>query len=93
MSDLEHDSGNGHLFIIIDAKRFFGDGDADMENYIGKIKSCGDEDKVLMPGEQGYARTRAHSSHVELSAKQIREIDDSAALLGLKERLMIDEEE
>lgn len=89
LSKMDADSGNGHLFILLDARRFL-DGDglkAEMEAFCGRVKQCGPEGAVFMPGEKEYRFREEHPDWVELSDKQVGEVNEAAAAVSAGARL------
>ena len=91
LSDIYNDSGNGHLFLLIDVKKFI---DKDLlhsivKEYINTVKSCGDDGRVFMPGELGDKKTEEHGNWIELSEAQIKEINETALSCGCSVKLEV----
>lgn len=89
LSDTGDESRNGHFFVVIDPHRFI-----DKETYdlrirkmCESIKECGDERTVLIPGERGNNRLKSFEDCIELSEKQIEEINVLANEMSIEERL------
>ena len=56
-------------------------------NYLTKkVKECGQENEVFLPGEHSYSMF--NSNTVDVSEKQINEINDLAKSLGVKEKCL-----
>lgn len=91
LSNMDHDSGNGHLFVLINAEKFLTLNE--LEEAVGnleeKIKQCGEDGKVFLPGELGNLKMQAHENYIELSSKQIEEINNIAASCGAILRLEV----
>ena len=89
LSNMEEDSNNGHLFVLIDVKRFM-DGDELNErvnHFYEAVRACGEEGTVMLPGEPGYRKMAEQTDAVTISAKQFEEVNDVAASVGVKARL------
>ena len=89
LSDMEHNSGNGHLFILIDIGKFLerdAIGDR-VSSFKQVVKSCGNEGDVFLPGELGNLRMESHQNYIELSDKQVEEINNTALSSGVSARL------
>lgn len=89
LSKMDSASRNGHLFILIDVSRFLSDDELDerMDAFYQAVKSCGAEGNVLLPGERGYRRMAEQKTTVEISQKQLHEINETAERVGIQERL------
>ncbi len=94
LSELEEDSGNGHMFLLIDVDRFMSPQERSerLRAFRAAVKACGAEGAVLLPGERGYRRTVEQGRTVELSRKQIDEINASAECVGAVSRLETEDE-
>ncbi len=92
LSKLDEDSGNGHLFVVIDAGRFLGPEELKNEvvQFCEKVKQCGPTGMIYMPGEKEYDFRRAHQNAVEISQAQFDEINEAAAAIGVKARLKLE---
>lgn len=87
LASMEGSSGYGHLLLAIDIEAFM-----DREEYLEKIealveqvKSCGD--RVVLPGEGSAARAAQNHDHVDISAKQLEEVEVLVKELGLSVHL------
>ena len=91
LSKMDSFSNNGHLFIVMDSKRFMSEAELDerVDYLVQRVKACGEPDTVRLPGESGYAKMTTHIETVELPETQISEINHLAEEFGLAERLKI----
>lgn len=91
LSKLDEDSGNGHLFVVIDAERFLTQEQLNNEiiRFREKVKQCGPEGKIFMPGEKEYDFRRTHQDAVEISQKQFDEINEIVDSIGVNARLEV----
>jgi L-2-hydroxycarboxylate dehydrogenase (NAD+) len=87
LASMEGSSGYGHLLMAIDIEAFM-----DREEYLEKIaalveqvKSCGD--RVALPGEGSAIRAAQNIDVVEISSKQLEEVEVLVKELGLSVRL------
>lgn len=89
LSNMKEDSGNGHLFVIIDTKRFWKKEELNscVDHFYSAVKSCGEEGAVMLPGEPGYKMMEKQTDVVTISLKQLQEINETAANLGIEARL------
>lgn len=89
LGNMDEDSGNGHLFILIDVKHFMSEDELKerLAFFHRAVKECGAEGAVLMPGERGFASYEEHAESVEISEKQIEEIQAVAEELAVRARL------
>lgn len=89
LSNMEVDSKNGHLFVVIDTKRFMsGEELNERVNHLYEaVKACGEEGAVMLPGEPGYKKMAEQTDYVTISAKQFEEVNAAAASVGVKARL------
>ena len=89
LSNMEHDSGNGHLFVVIDTGRFMSreELNARVNHFYEAVKSCGKEGTVLLPGEPGYIKMAAQMEAVNISQKQFEEVNEIAEDVGVSARL------
>lgn len=85
LSNMAENSGNGHLFIVIDVSRFMTDDELTekMSEFYETVKSCGEEGTVLLPGERGFIQMKKNVDSVEISDKQLQEINALAESLGI----------
>ena len=89
LSKMDEDSGNGHLFVVIDVDKFMTP-DEKRERIVhlyNAVKSCGEEGKVFMPGEIEYARSMQSEDSVIISVKQFEEVNTVASEAGADSRL------
>lgn len=89
LSKLDSDSGNGHLFVVIDTGCFLTQEQLKHEivQFRERVKQCGPEGKIFMPGEKEYVFRQAHQDAVEISQKQFDEISEIVASIGVNARL------
>lgn len=89
LSKLDEDSGNGHLFVVIDAGRFLEPEQLKNEvvQFREKVKQCGQAGMIYMPGEKEYNFRREHQNTVEISQAQFDEINETVASIGVNARL------
>lgn len=89
LSSMNVESDNGHLFVLIDSKQFMREEEltTNMNNFYNAVKACGEEGKVLLPGERGYMEMKVHTETVTISDKQLEEINELAESLGVTARL------
>lgn len=89
LSDLDKDSGNGHLFIVFDTKRFMSDEERScrVDHFFEMVKKCGEEGNVMLPGEPGYKMMEQQIDAVVISKKQFEEINETAISVGIQSRL------
>ena len=89
LGKMDEDSGNGHLFILIDTMNFLKreDLNKEMKSFREKVKQCGPEDKIYMPGEKEYSFRTKNPRTVEINEKQVDEINDIISTIGVKARL------
>lgn len=89
LGSMDNDSRNGHLFILIDPHFFLSDEEIrEKRDFFQKeVKLCGDEGKVLMPGERGFNSFREHVDYSEISEAQYNEINELADDMDLSGRL------
>lgn len=83
LSDLTAPSRNGHVFIVFDVVRFMSSGayESSYQLLYERVKECGEG--VLLPGERGFDAADSCGGVVEISAKQLEEINALAVELGL----------
>ena len=89
LSNMDEDSGNGHLFVVINVSRFMTDDELTekISEFYEIVKSCGEEGAVLLPGERGFIQMKKNIDSVEISDKQLQEINDLAESLGVDAKL------
>ena len=89
LSNMGEDSGNGHLFVVIDTKRFMSSDELNrrVNHFYEAVRACGDEGTVMLPGEPGYRMMAEQTEAVTISVKQFEEINEIAASVGAKARL------
>lgn len=82
-------SNFGHLLIAINISFFM-----DYEEYLNKmkclyskVKECGGEKEVFLPGEISYKKMLENNGTVKIGKKQVSEINDLADKLGLDLKL------
>lgn len=89
LSNMEANSNNGHLFVVIDTKRFMRVEELNERvNYFYEaVKACGEEGVVMLPGEPGYRKMAEQTDTVLISDKQFEEVNEIAISVGVKARL------
>lgn len=89
LSNMNADSNNGHLFVVIDTKRFINCEELNrrIDLFCESVRSCGEEGAVMLPGEPGYRKMAEQTDAVIISEKQLEEINEIAASTGAKARL------
>lgn len=90
LSKMDEDSGNGHLFVVIDVDKFM---NADemrkrISHFYAAVKACGEEGRVFMPGEIEYLRMKDSVSSIQISVKQFDDVNEVAEELGTVSRLV-----
>lgn len=89
LTDMQSDSGNGHLFILIDTGRFMGEDElrAKVDYFCEAVRACGEEGAVMLPGEPGYRKMAGQADAVNISEKEFDSVNEVAARLGVAARL------
>lgn len=89
LSNMGENSGNGHLFIVIDVGKFMTEEDMRerIAHFYEAVKACGEEGMVFMPGEIEYNMQKNADSTVCISSKQFEEVNAIAKEIGAKSRL------
>ena len=90
LSKMDEDSGNGHLFVVIDLDKFMTteEKSARISHFYEAVKTCGEEGKIFMPGEIEYNKLRASEKTVQISKKQFEEVNAVAEEVGATSRLL-----
>lgn len=89
LSKMDEDSGNGHLFIAIDVKKFMTAAEKKerLTHFYEAVKACGVDGKVFMPGEIEYNRLQNATETVQISSKQFEDVNAVAKEVGASARL------
>ena len=89
LSNIHEESRNGHLFVLVDVKYFLTEDELTrkMGTFYAAVKACGEDGKVLLPGERGYSEMKKNFMYVTIPDKQVQEINILAESLGLKIKL------
>ena len=89
LSKMDEDSGNGHLFIVIDVDKFMtvDEKKARITRLYDAVKSCGEEGKIFMPGEIEYNNLRNSYDTILISPKQFEDVNAVAEEVGAKNKL------
>ena len=89
LSKMDEDSGNGHLFVVIDLEKFMAgeEKSARIAHFYDAVKACGEEGKIFMPGEIEYNKLRNSVEAVSISVKQFEEVNAVAEEVGATVRL------
>lgn len=90
LSKLDEDSGNGHFFIAIDTERYIKKNDLEnkMKSFRERVKSCGSEGVVFLPGEKEYGVREKHNDTIEISTTQFIEINEVLSAMGIDKTLI-----
>jgi len=89
LSKMDQFSNNGHLFILIDVKKFMTDEELYQRvDYLYKsVVACGNKGDIKLPGGHRYENMKEQTDKVELPEKQIEDINEIAEHLGISMRL------
>lgn len=89
LSKMDEDSGNGHLFIVVDLDKFMTleEKKARISHFYDSVKACGEEGKIFMPGEIEYNKLRKSVTTIQISNKQFEEVNAVAEEVGISSRL------
>ena len=89
LSKMEEDSGNGHLFVVIDLDKFMTAEEKKQRiaHFYKAVKACGEEGKIFMPGEIEYNKLKKSGTTVQISNKQFDEVNAIAEEVGISSRL------
>lgn len=89
LSKMEENSGNGHLFVVIDTKHFMSAEELNerVNHFYKSVKDCGEDGAVLLPGEPGYIKMAEQTDAVTISSKQFEDINEIAKSVGASARL------
>ena len=89
LGKMEEDSGNGHLFVVIDLDKFMTAEEKKerIAHFYKAVKACGEEGRIFMPGEIEYNKLRMAKDTVQISSKQFDEVNAVAEEVGAKSRL------
>ncbi len=89
LSKMEEDSGNGHLFVVIDLDKFMSPEEKKerIAHFYKAVKACGDEGKIFMPGEIEYIKMKNAVETVQINPKQFEEVNAVAEEVGVASRL------
>lgn len=89
---LDHKDGlsdYGHLLMAInigfflDSKEYL----EKMEYLTKRVKECGEENQIFLPGEHSYNLSKSLKDIVDISDKQVNEINTLAHSLGIEDRI------
>lgn len=77
LSKISEESGNGHVFLVVDLKRFLSTEDylAKMDYLIDMIKASGEVGDVMLPGENWDELAQKNHDSIELPQVQLNEIN------------------
>lgn len=89
LSKMDEDSGNGHLFVVIDLDKFMTPEEKKERiiHFHAAVKACGEEGKVFMPGEIEYCKMRTAEKTIQISRKQFEDVNAIAEEVGVNARL------
>ncbi len=90
LSKMEENSGNGHLFVVIDLDKFMtvDEKRERISHFYEAVKACGEEGKVFMPGELEYIKMKKAVDTVQISNKQFEDVNAVAEEVGATYRLV-----
>lgn len=90
LSKMDADSGNGHLFIVIDVDKFLTAKEKQerVAHFYDAVKACGEDGKVFLPGEIEYNKYEKATQFVQISSKQFEDVNLVAQEVGAKARLV-----
>lgn len=90
LGKMEEDSGNGHLFVVIDVDQLMTEDEKRERvfHFYEAVKACGEEGKVFMPGEIEYLKMKSATTTVQISSKQFEDVNAIAEEVGVKTRLL-----
>lgn len=90
LSKMDEDSGNGHLFVVIDLDKFMTKEEKRerVAHFYKAVKACGEEGKIFMPGEIEYNKIKDNVTSVVISVKQLEDVNDVATEVGIQSRLI-----
>ena len=91
LSEMEMDSKNGHMFIVINVSHFMNINELSqkMNQFYDAVKACGEEGMILLPGERVDSQERKNIKAVTIPDRQWQEINELAKELGVAARLEI----
>ncbi len=89
LGKLNEDSRNGHMFIVINKSFFLNKSEyRDKIDFLwDAVRNCGNEGSVFLPGEKGDILSGNKEGTIELSDKQIEEINAIAEEMGINDRI------
>lgn len=90
LSKMEEDSGNGHLFVVIDLDKFMTTEEKRerIAHFYQAVKACGEEGNIFMPGEIEYLKMKKAVETVQISSKQFEDVNAVAEEVGATARLI-----
>ncbi len=90
LSKMEEDSGNGHLFVVIDLDKFMTHEEKKerIAHFYQAVKACGEDGKIFMPGEIEYLKMKKAQNSVQISSKQFEDVNAVAEEIGVSARLV-----
>ncbi|MBR5118160.1 MAG: Ldh family oxidoreductase [Muribaculaceae bacterium] len=89
LSKMDEDSGNGHLFVVIDLDKFMTAEERKerIVRFYKAVKACGEEGKIFMPGEIEYNKQKKTGTTIYISNRQFEEVNAVAEEVGISSRL------
>jgi L-2-hydroxycarboxylate dehydrogenase (NAD+) len=89
LSNMDYNSNNGHLFVVIDTSRFMNKNELNerVNHFYEAVKSCGTEESVMLPGEPGYKKMAVQTEMVTISENQFKSVNETAESIGISARL------
>lgn len=90
LSKMDEDSGNGHLFVVIDLDKFMSADDKRerIAHFYDAVMDCGEKGKIFMPGEIEYNKLRQSKNSILISQKQFDEVNAVAQEVGSSQSLL-----
>lgn len=90
LSKMDEDSGNGHLFVVIDLDKFMTKDEKRerIAHFYKAVKACGEEGKIFIPGEIEYNKIKDNVTSIVISVKQLEDVNDIATEVGIQSRLI-----
>lgn len=90
LSKMDEDSGNGHLFVVIDLDKFMtiDEKRERIAHFYEAVKACGEEGKIYMPGEIEYVKMKMAVDTVQINSKQFEDVNAVAKEVGVTSRLV-----
>lgn len=90
LSKMDEDSGNGHLFVVIDLDKFMTKDERRdrIAHFYQAVKACGEEGRVFMPGEIEYDKMKGFVETIRMGSTQFEDVNAVAEEVGIESRLV-----